>query len=945
LDHVSEEAGLLEKCRDREVVGEDQDGDGDGVSVETVFGELKGPAASASFSPISWLMPDASVKPMEKEEEEEGERKKTDVGEALSAFLLGVGVTQNKKEGGEASPTAAEINQKRNTDSANLFQLPSPKAALRQFFSSNTEDSPPQSASESDRQDLKGEGGQVKKEEKQGKESKLKNDLADNALSWFLVSSDLRSLLSSKKQGTKTEAETASTKEEGEVEDRDESPRASLFEAPRSMFAKFQRSLSFRKIKTESAVLSFVREKMSPDSSENSDRLKKEEEGKGEDVLPTALAVFEGIAQTVMQDVVMEEQEEKGQTQGEKEKDVMEKAAEALSSLKFPQSWDEKEKEEETKVEKRKPMETFKLLEIAEQLGSQIAKRDLKEPRVHAGFQRAYLSVREVVNEIIRQLTPTKAGERPWRVLVTGHSLGGALATLCSLDLQLHSHRRAVWEKAHGEGEKGKGKGAPASPSPFSVSMYTFGSPRVGNGRFADLYNRNVWDAFKVVNNQDVVARLPRGASAWLLDYEHVGRTVVLGYRGQTSIFVEGEPEFKRKCRREHLLRGVRKRREQRRKEDERKKRLEASAESEKEKEERKGVSTDLQEKVKGRTNAGGSEWDLSEFLISAARSFERLQQQRQESESASDGALKGKETSAGSLEETERLLSDTLRVLLEKAGYSPERAEKEASSRVREVKGRVMSAQGGLGFVQTSVVEALGSLASEGRLGSLPVGFLLSGESEKVPSGELPVLEKETESSSVWELQFQNMTLPPLPFLSSGVLNGGNGTIGKGDGASSFCMGEKANSSTEGGLSFSSALALLNAQLTVTEEDRQQSEEEEWEDEEEWDPSENPLDEKTPWVRDENGTIFFVSSKAVELPTLSEKFIEAELKLMRALAAGEALSHHFEDSYFDALQAAFEDLAEELAKEADREGLEDLQDEEFDNGSGPRGRKSSETV
>jgi Lipase (class 3) len=53
---------------------------------------------------------------------------------------------------------------------------------------------------------------------------------------------------------------------------------------------------------------------------------------------------------------------------------------------------------------------------------------------VHSGFLGAYDAVRA---RVLRLLELILGGDRsgPWRVMVTGHSLGGALATICSYEL------------------------------------------------------------------------------------------------------------------------------------------------------------------------------------------------------------------------------------------------------------------------------------------------------------------------------------------------------------------------------------------------------------------------------------------------------------------------------------------------------------------------------
>jgi nuclear pore complex protein Nup85 len=54
---------------------------------------------------------------------------------------------------------------------------------------------------------------------------------------------------------------------------------------------------------------------------------------------------------------------------------------------------------------------------------------------VHSGFLTAYDSVKVKVLRLVDQLTAGATAEQPWEVYVTGHSLGGALATLCAYDL------------------------------------------------------------------------------------------------------------------------------------------------------------------------------------------------------------------------------------------------------------------------------------------------------------------------------------------------------------------------------------------------------------------------------------------------------------------------------------------------------------------------------
>lgn len=66
------------------------------------------------------------------------------------------------------------------------------------------------------------------------------------------------------------------------------------------------------------------------------------------------------------------------------------------------------------------------------------------------------------------------------------HSLGGALATLCAMEI-VNSRR------------------VPR----LQLRMYNYGSPRVGNSAFAAKYNELVTDSFRLVNESDVVPSIP----------------------------------------------------------------------------------------------------------------------------------------------------------------------------------------------------------------------------------------------------------------------------------------------------------------------------------------------------------------------------------------------------------------------------------------------------
>ncbi len=76
------------------------------------------------------------------------------------------------------------------------------------------------------------------------------------------------------------------------------------------------------------------------------------------------------------------------------------------------------------------------------------------------------------------------------------------------------------------------------------VRMYNCGSPRIGNSAFAREYGRANGDSYRIVNEWDVIARFPRGLNAAsIFNYDHVGKTALLNFAPNVTLWVEGEQE------------------------------------------------------------------------------------------------------------------------------------------------------------------------------------------------------------------------------------------------------------------------------------------------------------------------------------------------------------------------------------------------------------------
>lgn len=150
-------------------------------------------------------------------------------------------------------------------------------------------------------------------------------------------------------------------------------------------------------------------------------------------------------------------------------------------------------------------------------------------PKVHSGFYAAYLSVEKRVLARVKQLHDLE----PRKILTTGHSLGGALAVLCSFSLVVQLKIA-------------------------NVTCTTFGCPRVGNTAFKKMYNRAVPATFAFVNSSDVVTKLPPKTPK-ALSYTSVGTVVLVNSFGNLVIdpnVLELAVLHKGYSAKAHLLRG-----------------------------------------------------------------------------------------------------------------------------------------------------------------------------------------------------------------------------------------------------------------------------------------------------------------------------------------------------------------------------------------------------
>lgn len=129
--------------------------------------------------------------------------------------------------------------------------------------------------------------------------------------------------------------------------------------------------------------------------------------------------------------------------------------------------------------------------------------------RVHEGFWKSSQEIWGDLETAIQRLR-----HREQTLWLTGHSLGGALATLAGAQFQHCGHD--------------------------VTGIYSFGCPRIGDRQFALQYNRRLYDyTFRLVNHRDIVPHLPPTE----LGYTHVGQLIYFDQTGMQSAFPVAQDE------------------------------------------------------------------------------------------------------------------------------------------------------------------------------------------------------------------------------------------------------------------------------------------------------------------------------------------------------------------------------------------------------------------
>lgn len=108
---------------------------------------------------------------------------------------------------------------------------------------------------------------------------------------------------------------------------------------------------------------------------------------------------------------------------------------------------------------------------------------------VHQGFWKSWLEARPRIMAAVKDAAASNPG---YAIISSGHSLGGAIATLCAANLRNDG---------------------------YSVALYTYGAPQTGKQTFADYVSRQAGGNYRVTHTDDIVPKLP----GLVFGYRHIG--------------------------------------------------------------------------------------------------------------------------------------------------------------------------------------------------------------------------------------------------------------------------------------------------------------------------------------------------------------------------------------------------------------------------------------
>jgi hypothetical protein len=147
--------------------------------------------------------------------------------------------------------------------------------------------------------------------------------------------------------------------------------------------------------------------------------------------------------------------------------------------------------------------------------------------KVHIGFKTCWDAVKDETYKALEIALSTLGGEGEVdNIIVCGHSLGGAITTLCAYQIY------TIYKSN-------------------KIISCTIGSPRVGNKVFKANFDKSSIESLRIVHNLDVVTRSPSIGYAhvntelriddegkikkWMIDWQRVGEYLKAVFTGKTA--------------------------------------------------------------------------------------------------------------------------------------------------------------------------------------------------------------------------------------------------------------------------------------------------------------------------------------------------------------------------------------------------------------------------
>ena len=136
---------------------------------------------------------------------------------------------------------------------------------------------------------------------------------------------------------------------------------------------------------------------------------------------------------------------------------------------------------------------------------------------VEKGFYKIYNSLQQLLYDTIDELS---LKYDTTNILITGHSLGGAIASLFAFDIYYYSF-------------------------PYQItSLITFGSPRVGNNYFSEYMYSFPFTSYRITHYYDIVPHVPEQ----LLNYKHISQEIWYNKNNTDYLICQDENEEDPNC-------------------------------------------------------------------------------------------------------------------------------------------------------------------------------------------------------------------------------------------------------------------------------------------------------------------------------------------------------------------------------------------------------------